>query len=187
MACTKSFEPARAFAWISSDALATIDVISAALRGSASTNCFFTASVASTNSLTRFTRNVGARPDAQGKIAIVTRPPDQRGNAEIRKPRAAVSRGAGDHRLISPSHQNIGHRLGQHLAAGYCQQMILALGLGVLHQDILAKPFAVLQHRAGNLDRGVGCEDTNDVGRRIGKPGNATSELRADGTLDIFE
>ena len=65
--------------------------------------------------------------------------------------------------------------------------MILALCFGILNQRILVKPFAMPENRSGNLNRGIRCEDTNDVAGRIAKPGNATPELGAGGTLNIFQ
>ena len=113
------------------------------------------------------TGNVGARPDAHCQISVVTRLLDQRANAELRELRAAVSCGRGNDGLISPFHQDVGHRLGQDPAAGDRQQMIMALGSGILDQGILVKSFAVPENGSGHLYRGIRCEDAmTSVGKR---------------------
>ncbi len=65
--------------------------------------------------------------------------------------------------------------------------MALALCFGILNQRILVEPFAVPQNRSGNLDRGIRCQDANNVAWGVGKPGNAASEPGAGGTFDVFE
>ena len=89
--------------------------------------------------------------------------------------------------LVSAVHQNIRHRLDQHLAAGYREQMVLALGLGVVDQRGLVEPFAVREEGTRDLDRGIRGQHADDLARRVGKPGDTAAELRAGRTFDIFE
>src|SRR5436305_7387973 len=97
-------------------------------------------------------RDLSARADRLGKLVITLGALDQPDIAGFRELGAWILGSAERHLPVAALHQHIGNSLGKRFALRYGEQVLLALGSGILDQSRVVELSRLREHRARHLD-----------------------------------